>query len=184
LYNFAIAGRQAVSAGEDAQKAAAVHPDLAIVAYGMNDVGRRNPGAYRDEIVGAMNTLKSVNPEVEFVLVSSMLGNSEWSSLASDQFIPYRDILKSLTGQGVALADMTALWIDLLKLKKFHDLTGNGVNHPNDFGHRLYAQVILTLLIQQESNPYTTLEIAGADNISKPVERLNGWFQATQTAGI
>jgi len=27
--------------------------------------------------------------------------------------------------------------------KTHHDLTGNGINHPNDFGHRLYAQVIL-----------------------------------------
>ncbi|MBX7074950.1 MAG: hypothetical protein K1X71_17550 [Pirellulales bacterium] len=27
------------------------------------------------------------------------------------------------------------------------DLTGNGLNHPNDFGHRLYAQTILALLV-------------------------------------
>jgi hypothetical protein len=26
------------------------------------------------------------------------------------------------------------------------DLTGNGLNHPNDFGHRLYAQAILEYL--------------------------------------
>ena len=45
-----------------------------------------------------------------------------------------------------SLADMTALWQDLLMRKHDVDLTGNGVNHPNDFGHRLYAQVILALL--------------------------------------
>ena len=42
---------------------------------------------------------------------------------------------------------MTAVWADLLARKSWHDLTGNGVNHPNDFGHRLYAQVILALLV-------------------------------------
>ncbi|MEC8800536.1 MAG: hypothetical protein VXX55_07230 [Planctomycetota bacterium] len=30
--------------------------------------------------------------------------------------------------------------------KKTWDLTGNGVNHPNDFGHRVYAQVRCELL--------------------------------------
>jgi hypothetical protein len=46
----------------------------------------------------------------------------------------------------VALADLTGVWTELLARKGYHDLTGNGVNHPNDFGHRLYAQVILGLL--------------------------------------
>jgi hypothetical protein len=27
------------------------------------------------------------------------------------------------------------------------DLTGNGLNHPNDFGHRLYAQGVLELIL-------------------------------------
>jgi acyl-CoA thioesterase-1 len=45
-----------------------------------------------------------------------------------------------------AVADVTTLWADLLKRKSFADLTGNGVNHPNDFGHRFYAQVILGLM--------------------------------------
>jgi hypothetical protein len=29
--------------------------------------------------------------------------------------------------------------------KNFSDISGNNVNHPNDFGHRLYAHVILEL---------------------------------------
>jgi hypothetical protein len=38
----------------------------------------------------------------------------------------------------------------MLKYKRDWDLTGNGVNHPNDFGHRVYAQVLSTLLIPGE----------------------------------
>jgi hypothetical protein len=41
---------------------------------------------------------------------------------------------------------VTTLWQRLLQTKRYHDLSGNGVNHPNDFGHRLYARVILHLL--------------------------------------
>jgi hypothetical protein len=42
----------------------------------------------------------------------------------------------------VALADLTSIWIEFLTKKLDWDLTGNGVNHPNDFGHRVYAQVL------------------------------------------
>jgi hypothetical protein len=46
----------------------------------------------------------------------------------------------------MVLADMTTLWLELLERKNAYDLSGNGLNHPNDFGHRVYAQIILGLL--------------------------------------
>jgi hypothetical protein len=47
--------------------------------------------------------------------------------------------------KGIAVADVTSLWTKALERKTFYDLTGNGVNHPNDFGHRLYAHVLIEL---------------------------------------
>ncbi len=64
-----------------------------------------------------------------------------------EMFPKYRDALASLCGDGIVLADLTAIWTEMLKRKRDCDLTGNGVNHPSDFGHRLYAQVILALLV-------------------------------------
>jgi hypothetical protein len=37
------------------------------------------------------------------------------------------------------------------RAKKRPRSDGNGINHPNDFGHRVYAQVILALLVGGES---------------------------------
>jgi acyl-CoA thioesterase I len=34
-----------------------------------------------------------------------------------------------------------------MERKRHIDLTGNGVNHPDDYGHRVYAQAILALLV-------------------------------------
>jgi len=93
-------------------------------------------------------TVRAVNPEADFILVASMPGNAEWSGIRPDKFAEFRQILAERAGPGVALADVTGLWEELLKTKRYHDLTGNGVNHPNDFGHRLYAQTILALLIE------------------------------------
>jgi acyl-CoA thioesterase-1 len=46
------------------------------------------------------------------------------------------------------VADVTTLWTDVMVCDTPYDLTGNGINHPNDFGHRLYSQTILSLLAE------------------------------------
>ena len=94
-----------------------------------------------------MAKVKEASPGAEFILVASMLPNAEWHYPTMENFPRYRDALAKLCGNGVALADMTSVWAEFLKRKKYHDITGNGLNHPNDFGHRLYAQVILGLLV-------------------------------------
>jgi acyl-CoA thioesterase-1 len=122
-------------------------PDLVIIAFGMNDVFQRNVAAYEANVRGLMEAIRADAPDAEFILVASMLGNSEWG-MPMEQFPLYRDALAKLCGPGVVLADMTSMWEALLKRKRFYDLTGNGVNHPNDFGHCVYAQSLLALLIE------------------------------------
>jgi len=75
-----------------------------------------------------------------------MLGNRNWTTLKHEVFPQYRDALAELVAPGIALADLTSIWTGFLDLKKDWDQTGSGVNHPNDFGHRVYTQVITTLL--------------------------------------
>jgi lysophospholipase L1-like esterase len=122
-------------------------PDLVIIAFGMNDVFQRNKDVYQANIRHIMETVRGDAPDAEFILVASMLGNAEWG-MPMEQFPLYRDALAELCGPGVALADMTSMWESLLKRKTFYDLTGNGVNHPNDFGHCVYAQTLCALLIE------------------------------------
>lgn len=147
--NYAVGGwtagrglKQAVEEPLGAEK-----PDLMIVAFGMNDVFARDAAAYQKNIRGIMDAIHKDSPETEFLLVASMVGNAEWG-MPMEQFSNYRDALKELCGPGVALADLTAIWEELLRHKSFYDLTGNGVNHPNDFGHLVYAQAILSLLVE------------------------------------
>ena len=146
--NFAHAGWQSQSGLQQAAKEhlGAKKPDLVMIAFGMNDVSYRNAAVYQKNIKGIMDTIRKDSPETEFILVAPMLGNPEFS-LPMEQFPLYRDSLVKLGGPGVSVADMTSIWQEVLKRKSFYDLTGNGVNHPNDFGHRLYAQTIVALLV-------------------------------------
>lgn len=122
-------------------------PDLVIVAFGMNDAAGRSVSEYQANTQAVIEKIREELPDVEFILVASMLGNRNWTRLKHELFPLYRDALAELCEPGIALADLTAVWTEFLKRKQDWDLTGNGVNHPNDFGHRVYAQVLSTLLV-------------------------------------
>lgn len=126
-------------------------PDLVILAFGMNDASGRPAAEFRDNIRAIINGIQTSRPETEFILVSTMLGNRDWVTLKHELFAEYAAALRDLAGSGIVVADMTAIWSEMLNRKADHDLTGNGVNHPNDFGHRIYAQVFAALLTPPES---------------------------------
>jgi acyl-CoA thioesterase-1 len=127
-------------------------PDLLIIAFGMNDAFHTrdtdavSPEQYRQNIGKIIKATHEARPGCEFILVAPMMGNEEWDDLQQDRFPAFRDALQELEGPGVAVADVTSLWAELLKRKDFYDLTGNGLNHPNDFGHKVYSEVILELV--------------------------------------
>jgi lysophospholipase L1-like esterase len=125
-------------------------PDLVIIAFGMNDVYYKHTvDKYQSSIRGMIEQFRADAPECEFILVAPMLANAE-RGIPLTKFPLYRDALVELCGTGVALADVTSIWEELLKRKSFYDLTGNGVNHPNDFGHCVYAQTILALVVKDD----------------------------------
>lgn len=146
LHNFAVGGKGVAHGLEVVESLTAKQPDLVIMAYGMNNVSNQSAEDYRNAVQQIMEKIREARPEADFLLVASMLGNPKWFPTPSEPFFTFRDALQSLCGPGTALANLTQIWADLLQQKSYYDLTGNGVNHPNDFGHRIYAQVILDLL--------------------------------------
>ena len=142
--NISEGGQDTTWGVTTAPKVADENPDLVLIAFGMNDAGRAIPAAdYAQNIQKMIDTIRQKRPDTEFLLVTTMIGNAEWAQLTFPLFAEYRDALTRMAGPGIAVADVTSVWEDILKTKKFLDITGNGLNHPNDFGYRVYAQVIL-----------------------------------------
>jgi len=149
LTNLSVGGTSTPWGLTMIDKVIAQKPQLVVLAFGMNDSAGRAPEDYGKNIAMMITKTRESLPDAEFILIASMLGNRDWTRLNHDAFPKYRDELAKLCKPGIALADMTSVWEEFLKQKKDWDLTGNGVNHPNDFGHRVYAQVLSTLLIEQ-----------------------------------
>jgi lysophospholipase L1-like esterase len=147
LTNLAVGGTGSEWGLSQVGKVIEAKPDLVMLAFGMNDAHGVPTDKYQANIKGMIDGVRKGQPDAEFILIAPMLGNFDWVSLRREAFPQYRDSLEKLCGPGVVLADMTSIWTELLKVKKDCDMTGNGVNHPNDFGHRIYAQVLSTLLI-------------------------------------
>lgn len=148
LTNTSVGGTASRWGADQAQARAARHkPDLAIIGFGMNDgSGRVRPEDYLVNIQLIMDRIRAAQPECEFILIATMLPNIEVSTFWGVQK-DYRPGLLAMQGNGVAVADMTAMHGALLQRKRYYDMTGNNVNHPNDFLARVYAQVLAAMLI-------------------------------------
>ena len=146
MKNLAVGGTDTGWGLTQIDKVVEAQPQLVILAFGMNDSAGRSAKSYQETTKAMIAKIREKLPECEFILVASMLGNRDWIRLKHEAFPQYRDALNELVEPGIALADLTSIWTGFLELKQDWDQTGNGVNHPNDFGHRVYAQVITTLL--------------------------------------
>lgn len=98
-------------------KVVAPNPDLVIIAFGMNDAAGRSAEEYRANTEAVMAKIRERLPDVEFILVASMPGNADWTRLQQPLFPQYRDALAGLCRPGVALADVTSVWSEILKVK-------------------------------------------------------------------
>ena len=121
---------------------AAEKPDLVFIGFGMND--NTDNATYGQYIKSMMNQVRQSNPNCEFVLIGTMLPNAEVRGFFTnhDKYVLALDEIAK-DNSGVAVADITTVHSDLLKIKRYYDMTGNNVNHPNDFLARIYLQVIM-----------------------------------------
>jgi hypothetical protein len=145
--NTAVGGKNSKWGSTNVDELIIQHnPDLVIIAFGMNDgTGKMSPQEFKANISEIIRKTREKNPKSEFILVSTMLPNPE--SLFTGTQPEFKKVLDELTGPGIVVVDMTEVHRELLKNKSYQDMTGNNINHPNDFLIRWYAQEIAGILI-------------------------------------
>ncbi len=129
----------------------AENPDLVIIAFGMNDGCGRPVDSYIGNINTMVNTIKTECPSACIVVVGTCLPNDEvsWGPGAANSLLVYHkayvpalaEAEKSWTD--AAFANVTTVNEEMFERKVYQDVAGSNSNHPNDYMHRIYAQVIL-----------------------------------------
>lgn len=149
--NTAVGGTNSEWGAENAQeRAAAYNPDLVVIGFGMNDAGTSSL-KYACNINKIIRIVRKKNKNAEFILVSPMCANKEVKGFYGNQY-KFENILKQfeIFKNGVAIAPVWTMHSYLLKKKRYYDMTGNNVNHPNDFLARIYAQTVAELFLGEE----------------------------------
>jgi len=127
-------------------------PDLMVLGFGMNE-GGSNMEKFTASITDLVGKVQSACPETETVLVATMLPHFRVSGFYGKQY-QHEDALKDMVKNStelntskIAVAEVTSAHKYVLEHKEYYDMTGNNVNHPNDFLARIYAMVILRTML-------------------------------------
>lgn len=127
-------------------------PDLVILGFGMNSM-QESAQAYQEKITSILTTIRRENPECAFLLVSPMIPNPEIAGFQNNQLSSQEQALREIcrNDPNVAIAPVHSVFCQLQRMGKHYlELTGNCINHPNDFSVRIYAQTVLSALTPRE----------------------------------
>lgn len=124
-------------------------PDLCVLAFGMNSADR-SVDEFRDHIKRLIEMISAKNPECEFILMSTHEPNRDAEIYLHHVLMEQEEQLYSLQQemkQNIAVAPVHSTFRTMYDMgKSFGDLTGNNINHPNDFSIIVYAQILDAVL--------------------------------------
>ena len=146
-YNPSVGGMDSVWGVQNIQEVTSKQPDMVFIGFGMNDGGKSGKQVRRN-IERMMDSVREQYPDCEFVVVAPMVPNAEAGFLSTQGEFP--ESFGKLAGEGVAFVDMFSFHSKLLERKDFVSMSGNNINHPNDWLIRVYTMNLMSVFL-----PYT-----------------------------
>lgn len=149
--NFAVGGKNSIwgieSITENLKK---VMPDLAVIAFGMNDINF-SAEQHVKNVKKMIDVVIQNDAKTNIVVITPMLPNPEAFWFSSRQHAFEEPLLKIENDyDNVVVVPITSMHQSILGYKKYADMTGNNINHPNDFLTRIYVQTILKTMLGNE----------------------------------
>ena len=122
-------------------------PDLLVLAFGMNDPGLEpsEVAELKKQIVEKVN---DACPNCDIAVVATMLPHFRLKGFWGNQRYHEESLKRMLLCyENADLIPMTSVHKALLERKRYYDMSGNNVNHPNDFLARAYAQTVIKVIL-------------------------------------
>ena len=125
--------------------------DLFCIGFGANDI-LTELALYKQRIKILIDGYLQANPNGNVLLYSTLLPNNQAIGWRTNHAL-FEQVLLDVAAEyervGVAKISTAFLWLEQ-QGKQTRDVLANSVNHPNDFGVRMYAQVLLKTLLGEE----------------------------------
>lgn len=120
-------------------------PDLVLLGFGMNDHNIEGygvePALFEQNLRTIVRLVREQTP-AELLMYSTFPPNPDWH-FGTHRMETYAQLTRSVAGDmQVAFADLYAAWMKALTRKDHQSLLANNINHPNDWGHALYFDVL------------------------------------------
>ena len=147
--NYAVGGttsNEAVST-DVAAKLVKAKSDLVLIHFGINDSGGLSAQNLKSNIKKVVDdTLRSL-PDCEFLFIKCFTPNPKLYSQKT--FENYWKVIDELPAEYDCFytLDLYTPSLKMLEAKKYLDVTGNGINHPNDYIVRFYAMSLTNLFV-------------------------------------
>ena len=152
--NTAVGGKNTQWGLDNVQERVIAHaPDFVLIAFGMND--SLSVADYSAKHEAMVDAIHAALPNAAVMLVSPMVPNLEATSFVSrgTLFPQYEQALVALVAKfraagfsRIGCANVNTMHAAVLAKKRFRDMTGNNVNHCNDFSARIYRDTILAAM--------------------------------------
>lgn len=126
-----------------------VNPDLITIGYGMNDQNKGDetphfvePEEYESNIRAMIAALRE-RTDADICLITPCKSNPKWHWTSGDMDLYAQCMREIARKENLLLADVTELWQKELDCgKNPESLLHNNINHPNDYGHAIYAKAL------------------------------------------
>ena len=125
-------------------------PDLVVLMTGGND--GNNTVNTKTNILAAVKKIKAALPECEIRLMDPFVGNADggFETKVKPMLKGIHDDIAA-ANEGVVSVGIYGLHKYFLGGKNYIDFSGNGINHPNDYMIRIYAQQLLSAVVDFKS---------------------------------
>lgn len=133
-------------------KIVAESPDVLFVHFGINDCGSGvSANSYGDNIESMILQVRQALPDCEIVMFNAFpayigLGGA-YDEMKFEQYWKKNNALAKQY-ENIKIIDLWSVGFDMMAFKKYMDLTGNGINHLNDYSARLYAMAVCATFIE------------------------------------
>lgn len=150
LRNTAVGGTTSAWGLENIdEKLIKYKPDLAVILFGGNDDGIGGAAATCKNMRAMIERIQAELPNCEIIIMSTIVGN-EAAGFNTPTLKPlltdgFNQIAEDY--QGVVSIDIYNLHSYMLKSKNYVDLSGNNINHPNDYMIRVHAMQLMAALV-------------------------------------